>query len=140
MKTESAVTELMEHERRFWDAIQHRNIAAVVAMTDEECIVVGAQGVATITPARMAKMTEEGTWELVQWNFDANSMQVRFLGEDVAMVAYRVSESLIVDGKPLLLHANDSSVWVRRDGKWLCAMHTESLAGDPFGRDRFREP
>jgi len=27
-----------------------------------------------------------------------------------------------------------SSVWVRRDGTWTCALHTESVAGDPFGR------
>ena len=25
---------------------------------------------------------------------------------------------------------------MRRNGKWLCALHTESVAGDPFGRDR----
>jgi len=23
---------------------------------------------------------------------------------------------------------------VRRGGRWLCAAHTESIAGDPFGR------
>jgi hypothetical protein len=41
---------------------------------------------------------------------------------------------LVVDGKPVKLQAYDSSVWVRRDGDWLCALHTESPAGDPFGR------
>jgi hypothetical protein len=40
----------------------------------------------------------------------------------------------VVDGEPLELEAFDSSVWVRRDGKWVCAVHTESPAGDPFGR------
>ena len=137
-ETESRTEDVLELERRFWDAIQDRNAAAVAAMTDERCIVVGAQGVASIDPARMAKMTEEGTWQLLQWSFDPKSTQVRFLSDDIALVAYRVSESLIVDGKPLILHANDSSVWVRRDGRWLCAMHTEAPAGDPFGRDRFR--
>jgi hypothetical protein len=46
--------------------------------------------------------------------------------------------ALMVEGQQVALEANDASVWVRRDGKWLCAMHTESLAGDPFGRDRRR--
>jgi hypothetical protein len=23
-----------------------------------------------------------------------------------------------------------------RNGRWLCALHTQSIAGDPFGRDR----
>jgi hypothetical protein len=47
-----------------------------------------------------------------------------------------VNERVVVDGKTLPIEANDSSVWVRRDGEWLCALHTESLAGDPYGRDR----
>ena len=41
---------------------------------------------------------------------------------------------MVVDGKPLTLEAYDSSVWVRRDGNWRCAAHTETLAGDPYGR------
>ena len=47
-----------------------------------------------------------------------------------------MNERVAVDGETVHVEANDASVWVRRDGEWLCAMHTESLAGDPFGRDR----
>ena len=46
------------------------------------------------------------------------------------------SEELTVDGKPLQLEAADASVWIKRDGHWRCAVHTESVKGDPFGRDR----
>ena len=51
-------------------------------------------------------------------------------------MAYQVHEELTVEGKPLTLDAADASTWVRRDGTWRCALHTESIAGDPFGRDR----
>jgi hypothetical protein len=61
---------------------------------------------------------------------------VRLLGDDTAIVAYTVHEELTVDGKPVSIDAADTSTWVRRDGRWLCALHSESLAGDPFGRDR----
>jgi Domain of unknown function (DUF4440) len=61
---------------------------------------------------------------------------VRFVADDVAIVAYKVSERVTVDGQTIPIEANDSSVWVKRDGEWLCALHTESLAGDPYGRDR----
>ena len=37
-------------------------------------------------------------------------------------------------GKKVKLEAYDSSIWLRRDGQWTCVVHTESLAGDPFGR------
>jgi hypothetical protein len=42
----------------------------------------------------------------------------------------------LVDGKPVTLNASDPSTWVRRDGRWVCAAHTESVAGDTYGRDR----
>ena len=96
----------------------------------------GAQGVSAIDPATMGKLTKEGDWELERYTFDESTAQVQFLNEDVALVAYKVKEKLTVDGKPVNLEANDSSVWIRKDGEWLCAMHTESLAGDPFGRDK----
>ena len=105
-------------------------------MTDEHCVVVGAQGVSKIDRNMMEKMTAEDTWELEDYTLDEKKAQVTMMGEDIALVAYPVKERLTVEGKPLALEANDASVWVRRNGKWLCAMHTESLAGDPFGRDR----
>jgi len=48
----------------------------------------------------------------------------------------KVHEELTVDGKPVSIDAADTSTWVRRDGRWLCAAHIEALAGDPYGRDR----
>ena len=58
------------------------------------------------------------------------------LTDDVAVIASAVREDLTVDGKPLTIKAADASTWVRRNGRWVCALHTESLLGDPFGRDR----
>ena len=84
----------------------------------------------------MEQLMAEGKWELKQYSFDEKNAQVKFIGDDVAIVAYKVNEKLVVDGKTLPIDANDSSVWVRRDGEWLCALHTESLAGDPYGRDK----
>lgn len=54
----------------------------------------------------------------------------------MARKSYRVHEELTVDGKPVTLDAADASTWVRRNGRWVCALHTEAISGDPFGRDR----
>jgi hypothetical protein len=105
-------------------------------MTDDGCIIVGAQGVSAIDRETMAKLTMEGKWELEQYAIEDKNAQVRFVSDDVAIVAYRVNEQVLIDGQILPIEANDSSVWVRRNGEWLCALHTESLAGDPYGRDR----
>ena len=55
------------------------------------------------------------------------------LDDDTAILAYQVHEDLTVDGEPVSLDASDASVWVRRDGSWVCALHTESLKGDLSG-------
>ena len=136
MATKSRKQELIDVERRFWEAIQKKDGRAAEQMTDDGCIIVGAQGVSSIDPAMMGKMTVEGKWELKQYAFDEKTRQVRFISDDVAIVAYPVNERLVVDGRPMELAANDSLVWIHRDGEWRCALHTESLAGDPYGRDR----
>lgn len=127
---------VMEVEERFWNAMKEKDASSAGQMTDDECIVVGAQGVSAITPEMMAKLTSEGEWELQQFSLDERNRQVRFLSDDVAIVAYTVRERVVVEGETVPIEANDSSVWVRRNGDWRCALHTESLAGDPFGRDR----
>ena|SRR5215213_7964923 len=127
---------VLDIERRFWDAMKAKDATATARMTDDGCIIVGAQGISAIDAKTMGKLTEEGKWELENYTFDEKNTQVRFITDDIAVVAYNVTERVVVDGQTLPVVANDSSVWVRKDGEWLCALHTESLAGDPFGRDR----
>ena len=136
MANDKAEREVLDLEKRFWDAMKQKDGRSAARMTDDGCIVVGAQGVSAIDSKTMEKLTVEGDWQLQQYAFDEKSAQVRFISDDVAIVAYKVNERVVVDGKTMPIDANDSSVWVRRNGEWLCALHTESLAGDPFGRDR----
>jgi hypothetical protein len=136
MGTDNREREVLELERKFWDTMKTKDGRSAGRMTDDGCIVVGAQGVSAIDGASMEKMMTDGKWELKQYAFDEKNTQVKFIGDDVAIVAYKVNESVVLDGKTLPIDAHDSSVWVRRNGEWLCALHTESLAGDPYGRDK----
>jgi hypothetical protein len=128
--------ELLEIEHRFWDAMQKKDGSAAAEMTDDKCIVVGAQGVSSIDGRSMGKMTAEGKWELQKYTFNDQTKQIRFINDDMAIIGYTVNERIVVEGKTIDIEANDSSVWIRRDGSWKCALHTESLKGDPYGRDR----
>jgi limonene-1,2-epoxide hydrolase len=134
MTADTIATELIGLERRFWQAMVDRDVDAALALTADPCIVTGAQGVAKIDSRSFARMMETGQWELKSFEFDR--IEVERLSDDVAVVGYKVREELLVEGKPLTMEAADASTWVRRDGRWLCALHTESLLGDPFGRDR----
>ena len=136
MATQTKEQEIIDTEQDFWDAMQNKDGAAAARLTDDGCIIVGAQGVSAIDRTSMEKMTKEGKWELKQFSFNEKTRQVRFISDDVAIVGYTVNEHIVIEGKPLQFDAHDASVWVRHDGEWRCALHTESLAGDPFGRDK----
>lgn len=138
MTTSAHEQEVLEIEKRFWTAMKTKDPQEASRLTDDGCVVVGAQGVSTVDRETMGKLTVEGKWQLEQFTFDPETTRVRFINDDVAIVAYTVDERVVVDGQTLPIKANDATVWVRRDGEWRCAMHTESLAGDPYGRDRPR--
>ena len=128
-------TELLSLERQYWQALQDGDDAKAANLSDDPCIVAGATGVASLDRRSLAGMVKNATWKLRRFEIDPD-VKVRLLGHDVAVLAYKVHEELTVDGKPVALDAADASTWVRRDGKWVCALHTEALAGDPFGRGR----
>ncbi len=138
MATMKNAKDLISLERRYWQAIKDKDWDMALELTDEPCIIAGAQGVASVSRDTMRDMMEQSTYDLEAFKLSENDAKVRFVGDDVAIVAYQVHEDLVVGGEKLGLDAAECSTWVRRDGQWFCAMHTESLTGDPFGRDRTR--
>jgi hypothetical protein len=121
-------------ERRFWDAMKDQDGASAMDLSDDPTVVVGAQGAAELPRPTMGEMLETPTWQLL--SYEIEDLIVREVTPDTFITAYKVTEELTVEERPLTLQAYDASVWVRRDGAWVCALHTESLAGDPFGRDK----
>jgi uncharacterized protein (TIGR02246 family) len=134
MASTTAEQELVELEQEFWQAIKDNDADAAMRLTDDQCILTGAQGVTRIERQAFAGLMKAPLYTLR--DFQLNDVHVRLLRDDVAVVAYKVHEQLTVDGKPVTLDAADASTWVQRDGRWVCALHTESIAGDPFGRDK----
>lgn len=132
-----ATQELMQLERRFWQAMKDRDVEEAKKLTDFPCLVSGPQGIGALDEETFTKMMTNGSYRIDRFDL-SDGAQARMLGDDVAVLAYRVHEDLHVDGKPVSLDAAESSTWVKRDGKWVCAQHSEALAGDPFGRDRVR--
>lgn len=134
MPTLTVEKELEELENRYWQSMKDQDVEAAVRLTDFPCLVAGASGVGLIDKETFRKMMSGANWKL--HDFEIQDSKVRLASDDVALVAYKVHEDLTVDGKKVSMDAADTSVWVRRGGQWRCALHTESLAGDPFGRDK----
>jgi hypothetical protein len=84
-------------------------------------------------------MFKSPSWKLMTFKLKEGA-KARAIGSDAAVLAYEVHEDLTVEGKPISLDTADCSTWVRRDGRWLCASHSETIEGDPYGRDRITTP
>jgi len=134
MAKATANDELMQLERQYWEALKKKDPKTAMALSDDPCLLTGAQGYGSYTSKQLGAMMNDGRYELRDFRID--DAEVQMIGNDVAIVAYKVHEDLMVEGKPVALDAADSSTWVKRDGQWRCALHTEVILGDPFGRDR----
>ena len=127
---------LVELETQFWQAVKDQDAATAKQLTDESCLMAGSSGILRIDHKTLERMMTGATYTLER--FDLSDFDVQLVSKDVALIGYKVHEDLVVDGKRVSMDAADTSTWVRRNGRWLCALHTESLLGDPFGRDRRR--
>ena len=130
--TQGIQAELVGLEKQYWNAIKEKDPATATSLSDDPCVVVGAQGVGELRRSELARMLHGARYELSA--FSLEDVHMRQISDDVVALAYKVKEDLVVGGQNIELEAFDSSVWVRRGGKWVCVVHTESLAGDPLGR------
>jgi ketosteroid isomerase-like protein len=131
--------ELLELERQYWRAIQSQDYETALRLTDDPCIVTGAQGAARLDQQTFRRMLTDADYTLRDFMIEDDA-EVRQLSDDVAVLAYTVRQQLTVDGEPLAFHATDASTWVRRGDRWVCALHAEAIISDPFGRDRVIPP
>ncbi|MBC7539984.1 MAG: nuclear transport factor 2 family protein [Bacteriovorax sp.] len=135
MANKSIEKELLSLEKQYWQAIKEKDADTAVRLSDDPCIIAGAQGVESIDRQKLGEMIQASTYTLSKFKI-GDDAQVRFLSDDVAILAYTISEELIVQSQVVTFHASDTSTWIKREGSWLCAMHTESISGDPFGRNK----
>ena len=126
--------EFIELEKQYWQALRDKDLETCKRLTDFPCIITGPQGVSQVDEASFESMFNDARYTLE--SFELENTQVRRVGDDVAIVAYSVHETMSVDGKPVELDAADVSTWTRKGDRWVCSQHSEALKGDPFGRDR----
>lgn len=135
MATTTVEQEIVDLEKQYWEALRTRDNEAALRLTEDPCIVTGAQGVASLDEKTFREMMKSEQWTLHDFKIQGEP-EIQVVNDDVAVIGYKVTEKMTVEGKPLTLEAAEASTWVRRNGRWRCVLHTESILGDPFGRDR----
>jgi hypothetical protein len=128
--------EVIALERDYWDAMKARDARTAGRLTAEDCTIVGASGVTGVDPRQMTQLLEAAPYRINDYRFDPKTTRITHLCDDTVAITYGVHEDVEVDGQRVQLDAFDSSVWKKAASGWTCVLHTESIAGDPFGRDR----
>ena len=120
--------EIVALETSYWDAMKKKDGAKTASLSGKTSLVTGAQGVMSIPKSKMGKMTEEGEWTLESYSF--SDVEVATPTPDVAIIAYKVTQKVTMDGKPQEMHAADMSTWIRGDHGWECHAHSEAFLKD----------
>ena len=131
MTTETKPTkdDIIALETSYWEAMKAKDGARTAELAGKVSLVTGAQGVMSIAKSKMGQMTEDGKWTLESYVFE--DIEVSTPAPDVAIIAYTVKQKVTLDGKSQILHAADSSTWIRGADGWECHAHSETfLKGD----------
>ena len=116
-------------EHRFWQALVDNDAGTATGLLTEPALMVSAHGAMKFDHAGYRKMAEKGPRVLTA--FELSDMQVVFPNETTAIATYhvkqRVAQRDAEDGGDVQ-EMNDSSTWIKEDGSWKCAMHTETPA------------
>lgn len=113
-------TEIIELEKKYWDAMVNQDYETVRDLTKFPCIVAGKQGVMRVTEPAYREMFEQGRNRKIK--IKSISDEQLETGDNHALVAYLIE--LDYDGN--IMRCACTSTWIREDQKWRCAMHTES--------------
>lgn len=132
---ENATDEIVKLEKQYWQALVDQDFDKALDLTADLSIVAGPQGVTELTHEKFKEMMGQGPkWKVEA--FDFSDVAVQQITDDVAIIGYKVRSDMTVEGKRMSMDLADTSTWVKKNGKWACALHSEAIAGDPFGRDK----
>ena len=122
--TTTAEQELLDLENRYWEAMKKQDASITTELTDFPCLVTGTHGPRLIERDEFVKMLQDPSRRIT--GAELSDVHVRLVRDDVAVVGYKVRETLELTGKQTRLEAADLSTWIRRDGEWRCAAHAET--------------
>ena len=111
---------IIELEKKYWDAMTSHDYETVKSLTKFPCIVAGKQGVMSVDETAYKKMFDQGSGKKMK--VKAISDEQVETAEDHALIAYLIE--LDYDGTAMKCAC--TSTWIKQDGKWTCAMHTET--------------
>lgn len=126
MNTTGPAAEIERLERAFWQSLVDGEPKVASAMLTGTALMVGPHGPMAFDPPTYEKMAADPDSRVLDYRF--SDFGVLFPREDVAIATYKAWQKFTRKGEAIEQDVVDSSTWVRLDGGWKCAAHTESMA------------
>lgn len=128
-------SDIVENEKRLWDAIKSKNAEAFAAMLADELVYVTSDGLydksQTVEAVKKLNLTESSISEA----------EVLKVDDDAAVVYYTLRSKGTLDGQPLPEKPEyNSTTWVKRGGKWLAIHHQDSYVEEQAAQGQNPDP
>ncbi|WP_418126047.1 nuclear transport factor 2 family protein [Variovorax sp. 160MFSha2.1] len=117
-------SDIMKLEAEFWQSVVNGEPEKAAALLTEPAANVAMFGIHHFTPDEYIKMAKEGPAKLTAFTF--SNEKVLFPSTEVAVATYEVSQSFEMNGKTQQMVCLDTTTWIKRGGKWLAVVHTET--------------
>ncbi|HYW38005.1 MAG TPA: nuclear transport factor 2 family protein [Terriglobales bacterium] len=114
--------QIVPQERAGLDALKTGDLTAFAASTADDAIFVDAHG-----PATKAEVMEH-TAEFGLHDYTMADVRFIPLSADSGLIIYTLSESGTSHGKEFSARVHVSALWLKRQGKWVCAFSQETGA------------
>jgi uncharacterized protein (TIGR02246 family) len=115
-------------EKNLWDAWKNNDTAVFQQHLADEAVGVGPQGVLAGKDQLIRQMTDK---PCDVRDFSFSDWEVHQISDDTVLVTYKAKQDATCDGTQIPAEVVASSVYVKRDGKWLAASHQETPLMDP---------
>jgi len=117
--------QILELEKKYWKAMETRDFDTVKKLTRFPCIVAGKDGVRSVDEASFKKMFDSGAGSQMKV-LNISDAESDIIDERTATLAYLIELEYEVKDQKSSGKCACTSTWVKENGNWICAMHTES--------------
>jgi hypothetical protein len=114
--------DLMKSEKAAWDAFGRGDGKFFQSFLADDSVMFGDSGIQT--KAEGIKMISSKPCEVKSYNF--SNFKVSMVNPTTALVTYSATEDATCGGQPAPAKVNVSTIYVKRNGKWLGYFHQES--------------
>ncbi|TZF85998.1 nuclear transport factor 2 family protein (plasmid) [Pedobacter sp. BS3] len=117
--------QILQLEKKYWKGMQDGDFETVKSLSHFPCIVAGKNGVRSVDEATFKMMFDSGKDRQLNV-LNISDTQMQKINEDSAVIAYLIELEYNVQGKKSSGKCACTSTWVKENGKWVCALHTET--------------